>query len=111
MAGYTSDISNTLQVALEIGHSYSGYAYSTHADFVKDPLKILTCHWKPVETSKSCLKTPSVILFDKYEHFNSFGFEAEERFKELPPEEKRHWHLIKKFNSDQQVLISVKTYI
>lgn len=66
---------------MDIGTTYSGYAFATKDDFKKDPLKIDVPHWFDVGFISS--KTPTTVLIDKNEKFVAFGFEAETKYAEL----------------------------
>lgn len=66
--------------AIDIGTSYSGYAFSYKDEHRRDPLNIHLHPWHGKETSS---KTSSVILLNPDKSFNSFGFEAENKFAEM----------------------------
>lgn len=63
-------------VALDVGTTYSGYAYS----FVSKPDNIITCSFAECPPNK---KTPSSLLLNKGGKFVAYGQEAEERFAQL----------------------------
>ncbi|XP_063411135.1 heat shock 70 kDa protein 12B-like [Mytilus trossulus] len=70
--------------SLQIGRTYSNYAFSTRHDFMDDPLKI---HINPVWNSGSSrhqsISTPTCLLLDKDKEFLAFGYDAENRFAEV----------------------------
>lgn len=71
---------NKLVAAIDFGTTYSGHAYSLKGKFENDPLKIKAHSW-----SKSLFshKTPTTALFDKDQKLIAFGYDAEQRFREL----------------------------
>ena len=72
-------VDNTvLVVAIDFGTSGSGYAFSFRHEYKNNPLNISTYTW-----TGSAYKTPSSILFHPDLTFNSFGEDAEERYKDL----------------------------
>lgn len=88
-----------LQVAaIDFGTTYSGYALSFRQDFLDDPLKIVTNQWQCGAGRAPSLKTSSCILFQPDQTFDSFGFEAEDKYAELAMEEKHFdWFYFKRF--------------
>lgn len=66
---------------MDLGTTYSGYAFATRDDFKKDPLTIDVPHWCDVGFISS--KTPTTVLIDKNEKFVAFGFEAQTKYAEL----------------------------
>ncbi|KAK3101370.1 hypothetical protein FSP39_003052 [Pinctada imbricata] len=65
--------------AIDFGTSFSGYAYS----FRKNPDQILINQkWNNgnEEEQSVAYKTPTTVLYDDKGNFNSFGYEAEDRF-------------------------------
>jgi len=67
-----------LVVAIDVGTSGSGYAFSFRHEFANNPLNISTYEW-----TGSAYKTPSSILIKSDLTFDSFGDEAEDRYKDL----------------------------
>ena len=81
--------------AIDLGTTYSGYAFSFRQ---KDPTKCFTFTWSAGSGSLQSLKTSSSILFDKRGHFDSCGFEAEDKYSELAIENKHDdWMFFKRF--------------
>ena len=63
--------------AIDFGTTFSGYAFSTRADFEKDPLKISANQaWVSGQRYLLSLKTPTTLLLTKAGKFVSFGYEA-----------------------------------
>ncbi|CAC5400998.1 unnamed protein product [Mytilus coruscus] len=67
-----------LVVGIDFGTSGSGYAFSFRHEYKNDPLNISTYSW-----TGSAYKTPSSILIKPDQTFDSFGDEAEEKYKDL----------------------------
>lgn len=87
-----------LVAALDFGTTYSGYAYSFRADFLEDPLKIVTNQWQFGSSRTVAMKTPSCILFNSRRQCDSFGFEAENKYAELCLEDAHHeWFFFRHF--------------
>ena len=67
--------------AIDFGTTFSGYAFSTRADFEKDPLKISANQaWVSGQRYLLSLKTPTTLLLTKAGKFVSFGYEAEMKY-------------------------------
>lgn len=79
------DRDNLLVVAIDIGTTYSGYAFSKRYTFKTDPLNIrVNLPWYP-GSGRSLLtsKTPTCILLNSDKEFVSFGYEAENQYADL----------------------------
>ncbi|XP_062572636.1 heat shock 70 kDa protein 12A-like [Saccostrea cucullata] len=75
--------------SIEMGNSFSGYAFISTNDLNRDPLQSMTSFWcteKGLKTSK----VPSTLLLDKDKMFVAFGYEAEAKYMELR-DEKEHF--------------------
>ena len=86
--------------AIDIGTTYSGFAFSFKHDYKKDPTQVSTKTWNSSSGNLLSLKTPTVILFTPDGEFNSFGYEAENKITDLEqeePEEARKWMLFQRF--------------
>lgn len=85
--------------AIDFGTTYSGYAYTFKNEFEKDHLKIYTNQqWVDSETQFASHKTSTSILFDAKGCFDSFGFEAENKYADLLSEEEDEgWRFFKRF--------------
>ncbi|XP_063415893.1 heat shock 70 kDa protein 12A-like [Mytilus trossulus] len=66
--------------AIDIGTTYSGYAYSARRDVEKDPSNIFCPQWRGDEGLY--YKTATAIVFDEHGQFSKFGFEAETYYHE-----------------------------
>ncbi|CAG2190341.1 unnamed protein product [Mytilus edulis] len=92
-------ISESLFVAaIDFGTTFSGYAFSNRNDYKDDPSKVAGCHWSVGSQPGLSLKTPSCILFDPEQNFDSFGGEAEDKYTELAQEEEHgDWYFFRRF--------------
>ena len=82
-----------LAAAIDFGTAFSGYAFS----FKSDPMKIQTnASWSQRLVS---LKTPTSVLVNPDEQFDSFGYDAESKYAELLEEDDKGegWALYRKF--------------
>lgn len=73
-----------LVAAIDFGTTYSGYAFSMKYAFDKDPLTIdANQAWNAGEKQLLSLKTPTCLLLDSNKQFDSFGYEAENKYAEI----------------------------
>ncbi|KAK3098843.1 hypothetical protein FSP39_023608 [Pinctada imbricata] len=87
-----------LSVAIDFGTAYSGYAFSTNADFEKDPTKIYANENWPAGKVGFSRKTPTILLLNPKQEFEAFGFEAEDIYNELAVEkEHKKWYYFRQF--------------
>jgi len=95
MAGATPAESCLLVAAIDFGTTFSGYAYS----FKNDPMKIQTnAGWNAGSEKLMSFKTPTCVLLNPRKQFDSFGFEAENKFVNLTDDnEHEGWMLFQKF--------------
>ncbi|XP_063415843.1 heat shock 70 kDa protein 12A-like [Mytilus trossulus] len=70
--------------AIDLGTTYSGYAYSSKDDYTKEPTKIHTNVW--TASKLMSLKAPTAVLLDSSQAFVAFGYEAENMYSELVSE-------------------------
>ena len=84
--------------AIDIGTTFSGYAFATRNDYIEDRMRISGNHWQIGSQPGLSLKTPSCILFDITQKFHSFGGDAEDKYTELA-QEGQHigWFYFKRF--------------
>ncbi|XP_060586881.1 heat shock 70 kDa protein 12A-like [Ruditapes philippinarum] len=89
----------TFVASIDIGTTYSGYAFSFKHDYEREPTAVkVNQKWVAGTSSLLSLKTSTVVLFDKNKKFHSFGFEAENKYSNLAEdEEHRDWYFFKKF--------------
>ncbi|KAK3108409.1 hypothetical protein FSP39_007406 [Pinctada imbricata] len=89
-----------LVAAIDIGTTYSGYAFSFSHDFKENPTKISVKHWLSSTSNLVSEKTPTCVLFDQNDEPHAFGYEAEEVFTEISqedPEEAKKWSMFRRF--------------
>ncbi|KAH3748379.1 hypothetical protein DPMN_182824 [Dreissena polymorpha] len=83
--------------AFDFGTTYSGYAYS----YRHNPTEVHTNEsWYTGGASSQLvsLKTATCVLLDDKGKFNSFGFEAEDKFAALTMQRKNEgWRLFRRF--------------
>lgn len=82
-----------LVAAFDFGTMYSGYAFSLHGE----PMKIIR---SPLWNSGNHLshKTPTSILLNPNGEFDSFGYEAEDKYAHLVLENSSDgWYFFKRF--------------
>ena len=95
-----------LVVAIHIGYTHSGYAFSFKHDYRMDPSKVsLNASWDAGSMLLHSLKTLTCVLFDEKLEFHSFGFEAENNYAALQlDEEHQNWRFFKKFKMQLPVM-------
>jgi len=84
-----------LSAAIDFGTTFSGYAYS----FKNDPMKIQTnAGWNAGSEKLISYKAPTCVLLNPSKEFNSFGFDAENKYVDLA-NDKEHsaWLLFRRF--------------
>lgn len=74
-------------IAFDIGTSYSGYAYSDRKEIVTNTINLN--EWIGNSTLDPRAKAPTTVLLNGDQTFDSFGYEAEERYAQRV-EEKTH---------------------
>ena len=74
--------------AVDLGTTFSGYAFSTKADFEINPLTVHTNQaWKQGAISVKC---PTCILFDENKKFKAFGYDAEDEYADIVLEKRQN---------------------
>ena len=87
-----------LAAAIDFGTTYSGFAFSFRHEFERDPIKVSSRTWTAGSGNLQSLKTSTCILFDKDGKFNSFGFEAEDKYMDLALDgEEKDWYYFRRF--------------
>ena len=93
-----SQLPELLVAAIDIGTTYSGYAFSFRHDFEKDPCKVSSHNWTAASRGLVSLKTPTSILLNPQKEFECFGYDAEDRYNSLAKEDLHHdWYYFKEF--------------
>ncbi|ELT96722.1 hypothetical protein CAPTEDRAFT_196633 [Capitella teleta] len=93
MASVYLDDDYELSAALDIGTTFSGYAYS----FKGREKDIEGCKNWGANVSVCNLKTPTAVLVNKDGKFEAFGYEAQERYKSLEEDEVQMYSLYERF--------------
>lgn len=84
--------------AIDFGTTFSGYAFSFRHEYEQDPLRVNASQWTTGSRMSISLKTASTVLFRPDKSFDSFGFEAEDRYSELAlDDEHRDWFYFRRF--------------
>ncbi|XP_056013359.1 heat shock 70 kDa protein 12B-like [Ostrea edulis] len=87
-----------LVAAIDLGTTFSGYAYSLRSAFDENPLKINTNYWCNEYMGLLSLQTPSVVLLKPNKTFHAFGYEAENKYASLAEDsEHMEWFYFKRF--------------
>ncbi|XP_062573871.1 heat shock 70 kDa protein 12B-like [Saccostrea cucullata] len=87
-----------LVAAIDFGTTYSGYAFSFRVDFDQDPSRIKAYNWIAGSQSLISHKAPSVILLKPDKNFDSFGYDAEDKYASLTElSEHEGWLYFKRF--------------
>lgn len=86
---------NFVVAAIDFGTTYSGYAFS----FRDDPLRVQTNRaWHVEIGAHTSMKTPTSLLLDAEGRFDSFGYEAENRYSSRANVGQHHdWRLFRHF--------------
>lgn len=86
--------------AIDIGTTQSSLAFSTISEYSADPLRISSFMWSNPKGLVNPIKSPTCILFNKDKVFNSFGYEAENKYSELVEgEEHQERYFFKNFKT------------
>ena len=80
--------------AIDFGTAYSGYGFS----FRDDPMKVQTPGWIAGTNTLISYKTPTCVLVNPEKKFDSFGYDAENKYYRLAQEGLHHdWMFFKRF--------------
>lgn len=91
-------MANLIVAAIDIGTTFSGYAFSFGHQYMKDPLKISINLWTAGCGGVVSLKTSTCVLFDPKGEFHSFGYDAEDKYSELALDDNHHdWYYFRRF--------------
>ncbi|CAG2218767.1 unnamed protein product [Mytilus edulis] len=79
-----------LVAAIDFGTTYSGYAFSMRDTYKTEPLTIHANQaWNAGGKQLLSLKTPTCLLLNSNKEFDSFGYEAENKYAELVMDEEQ----------------------
>ena len=77
-------------IAIDIGTTYSGYAFSLQSDFQRNPTYISYSKWSPATGGFISPKTPTSLLLKPNKEFYKFGYDAEDKYAELAMDGEHH---------------------
>ena len=81
-------------VAIDLGTTYSGYAFCA----TSDPDNIfLMRRWEGGDPGVINQKVPTSMLLNPKMEFHSFGYTARDTFHDLDPAEAREWYFLERF--------------
>lgn len=81
-------------VGVDIGATYSGYAFASRADIEIDRLQFSINTWQG--HSFSSMKCPTAVLLNRNEELEDFGYQAELKFAGLfANDEHRDYYYVK----------------
>ncbi|XP_052083861.1 heat shock 70 kDa protein 12A-like [Mytilus californianus] len=86
--------------AIDLRTTFSGYAFSFRSEFKDNPLKISTNSWISEGVFNDEMKAPSVLLLNPDQSFNSFGYRAQNNYKQLlliDPEKAVKYYFVQDF--------------
>ena len=87
-----------LVAAIDLGTTYSGYAFSFRVEFEKDPGRITFHRWILPDGNLHSLQTRTSILLNPQQEFECFGYDAEDRYTELANEDlHQEWYFFRRF--------------
>lgn len=75
--------SELLVCGINIGSTYSGYAYAE----VKDVPEVIISEWNTPSNRSVSFKAPTSLLLNNFEEFVAFGYEADSKYAELVEDE------------------------
>ena len=86
-------------VAIDIGTTGTGYAYSSVDDFRSNHLDVtFNNRWTDEYQGLLALKTPTCLLLDPALKFHAFGYEAEDKYADLAAKELHNdWYYFERF--------------
>jgi hypothetical protein len=98
-AGAQSNVSPYLAVvAIDFGTTYSGYAYA----FTHDPsiIHIMDQRQFGIRGGNYSTQMPTVLLLDEDSKLHSFGYEAQETYRDMDEKESLRWLYFEKFKME-----------
>lgn len=87
-----------LVAAIDLGTTYSSFAFGMVDDLKHDPMKIIANEglWFAQKNLLS-LRTPMCLLLDRNQQFISFGYEAENQYYNMIYEEQENFYFFYRF--------------
>lgn len=88
---------NLIVVAIDVGTTYSGYAFS----FRNKPSEVTVVNWENHANNGFSYKAPSVLLLNQTYQFVAFGYEAEKQYSDIITREPTDQYLfVKNFKTE-----------
>nr|XP_022296014.1 heat shock 70 kDa protein 12A-like isoform X2 [Crassostrea virginica] len=88
---------NLIVVAIDVGTTYSGYAFS----FRNKPSEVTVVNWENHANNGFSYKAPSVLLLNQTYQFVAFGYEAEKQYSDIITKEPTDQYLfVKNFKTE-----------
>lgn len=113
--GTVKDDNYLIVAALDVGTTYSGYAFAFRDKFDVEPLYILANVWNAGCRQLLSHKTPTCLLLDSDMKMEAFGYEAENTYSELVEENKHleyyYFHRFKMSLYNAKVMQSKFTHL
>lgn len=91
----SSSVTYIALVAIDFGTTFSGFAFSFNYKEGEKGIH-MNKEWG-ADQGCSTLKTPTCLLLNPDKSFNSFGYEAEDRYAELEEEEAQEYYYFENF--------------
>ena len=108
----SSDQTYIALVAIDFGTTFSGFAFSFNYKEGEKGIH-MNKEWG-ADQGLSTLKTPTCLLLNPDKSFNSFGYEAQDRYAELEEEEAREYYYFENFkmilHNDQVSVTKQQTF-
>lgn len=90
--------------SIDIGTSFSGYAFAPRKNITQNPCEIYSPVW-----IKDSRKTPTSVLLDPERNFSAFGYAADEKYEELlDKEEHEDWFYFRDFKMELYDAVQVE---
>lgn len=97
-----------ITAAIDIGTEFSRYEFSLASKSHGDPLLIFSPDLRSDLTDRLSMGTPTCVLFNSKENFDSYGYKAEEKYSNLVlDDEHRNWYFFRRF---RMMLSNEKVY-
>lgn len=95
--------------SIDIGTSFSGYAFAPRENITKNPCEIYSPVWKKDVLSH---KTPTSVLLHPDRSFSAFGHAADEKYEELiDKREHENWFYFRDFKMELYNTVQVREII
>ncbi|KAL4230330.1 Heat shock 70 kDa protein 12A [Mactra antiquata] len=92
----TNKNDSPLVAAIDIGTTFSGYAFQFKHEYQANPCNISSGVFGTARSVS--VKEPTIVLFDEHKKFHSFGYKAEDTYAELFMDDEHHkWYFFKRF--------------